>query len=61
MIIIMSEDLKKLWKVISIVGGAFGIVPQNLNKLGELEIIVKIETVQTTELLARRLGSVLER
>ena len=63
----LARELKKLWnmrvKVISIVVGALGTAPKSLgNRLEELEIKGRIETILTTALLqsARILRRVLE-
>ena len=52
----LSRELKKLWNmkvtIIPIMVGAFGTVTKRLSKgLGDLEIIRRVETIQTTTLL----------
>ena len=63
----LARELKKLWNmkvtIIPIVVGAFGTVTKGLLKgLADLEVGVRVETIQTTALLktARILRRVLE-
>ena len=59
----LARELKKLWNIVPIVIGAFGTTTKGLLKgLKDLEIGVRVETIQTTALLrtARILRRVLE-
>ena len=63
----LARELKKLWNIkvtiVAIVIGAFGTITKWLLKgLGDLEVVGRVETIQTTALLrtARILRRVLE-
>ena len=51
----LARELKKFWNmnvtIISLIIGALGTVPKGLEKLKELEIRGRLETIQTTALL----------